>query len=324
MWNSSVQSAHFQSITLSGINLHDDTFRITTRTDVNDLMESIQHDGLITPPLLIKKDSAFIIVCGFRRITACLKLNWKEITARILKPDISTLDCLRLAIAENALQRSLNLIETSRCLQKLSLFITNIRQLAESASSLGLPDNPSIIDKIKSLSLLPRPIQSSILAETISLAMANELESLEADIAIAFTRLFDQLKIGLNKQKEIVTLVKEIARREDLSPQDVMADKHFIEITTHRDLDRGQKSRKLRSYLRERRFPRIAEFEKNFEIHRKNLNLGNSIKLIPPKEFEAAIYGLNMTFTNLEHLKTLQTKLNTIIQQPDFKKILGR
>ena len=323
MRNSSVQLAHFQSITLSGINLHDDTFRITTRTDVNDLMESIQHDGLITPPLLIKKDSAFIIVCGFRRITACLKLNWKEITARILKPDISTLDCLRLAIAENALQRSLNLIETSRCLQKLSLFITNIRQLAESASSLGLPDNPSIIGKIKSLSLLPRPIQSSILAETISLAMASELESLEADIAIAFTRLFDQLKIGLNKQKEIVTLVKEIARREGLSPQDVMEDKHFIEIMTHRDLDRGQKSRKLRSYLRERRFPRIAEFEKNFEIHRKNLNLGNSIKLIPPKEFEAAIYGLNMTFTNLEHLKTLQTRLNTIIQQPDFKKILG-
>ncbi len=323
MRNTSVQSAHFQSITLSGINLHDDTFRITTRTDVNDLMESIQHDGLITPPLLIKKDSAFIIVCGFRRITACLKLNWKEITARILKPDISTLDCLRLAIAENALQRSLNLIETSRCLQKLSLFITDIRQLAESASSLGLPDNPSIIDKIKSLSLLPRSIQSSILAETISLAMANELESLEADIAIAFTRLFYQLKIGLNKQKEIVTLVKEIARREGLSAQDVMEDKHFIEIMTQRDLDRGQKSRKLRSYLRERRYPRIAEFEKNFEIHRKNLNLGNNIKLIPPKEFEAAIYGLNMTFTNLEHLKTLQTRLNTIIQQPDFKKILG-
>jgi len=286
-------------------------------------MESIQHDGLITPPLLIKKDSAFIIVCGFRRITACLKLNWKEITACILKPDISTLDCLRLAIAENALQRSLNLIETSRCLQKLSLFITDIRQLAESASSLGLPDNPSIIDKIKSLSLLPRSIQSSILAETISLAMANELESLEADIAIAFTQLFCQLKIGLNKQKEIVTLVKEIARRESLSPQDVIEDKHFIEIMTQRDLDRGQKSRKLRSYLRERRYPKIAEFEKNFEIHRKNLNLGNNIKLIPPKEFEAAIYGLNMTFTNLEHLKTLQTRLNTIIQQPDFKKILG-
>ena len=309
---------------MARINFQDDTFRITTRTDVNDLLESIQYDGLITPPLLIKKNSDFIIVSGFRRIAACLKLDWNEITARILKPEAGALDCLRLAIAENALQRSLNLIETSRCLQKLSLFIANTRHLAESASSLGLPDNPSIIDKIKSLSLLPRPIQSSILADTISLAMAKELESLEADCAIAFTRLFDQLKIGLNKQKEIVTRVKEIARRDGLSMQEVMEDKCFIEIITHRDLDRGQKSRKLRSYLRQRRYPRIAEAEQKFEAHRKNISLGNDIKLIPPKEFEATTYGLHLTFTNLEHLKTLQTRLNKIIQQPDFKKILER
>jgi hypothetical protein len=230
---------------------------------------------------------------------------------------------MRLAIAENALQRSLNLIETSRCLQKLSLYITNNRQLAESASSLELPRNPAIIDKIKSLGLLPQPIQRSILADTISLAMAKELESLEADCAIAFTRLFDQLKIGLNKQKEIVTLVKEIARREGLSMQEVMKDNHFIKIMAHPDLDRGQKSRKLRSYLRQRRYPRLAAAEKKFEIHRKNLNLGNDIKLIPPKEFEATTYGLNLTFTNLEHLKSLQARLAKIIQQPDFKNIIG-
>jgi len=324
MRNSTVQSAHFQPIALSRINLQDDTFRITTRADVNDLLESIQYDGLITPPLLIKKNSTLIIVSGFRRIAACQKLDWNEITARILKPDIGALDCLRLAIAENALQRSLNLIETSRCLQKLSLFITNSRHLTESASSLGLPDNPSIIDKIKSLSLLPRPIQISILADTVSLAMAKELESLEADCAIAFTRLFDQLKIGLNKQKELVTLVVEIARRDGLSTQEVMEDKHFIEIMIRQDLDRGQKSGKLRTYLRQRRYPRIAEAKKKFAIHRKNLNLGNDIKLIPPKDFEATVYGLNLTFTNLKHLLTIQTKLSKIIQQPDFKKILGR
>ena len=322
MRNSTVQSARFQSITPDRINLQDDTFRITTRTDINDLLASIQYDGLITPPLLIKKDSTFVIISGFRRIAACLKLDWIEITARVLKADTAALDCMRLAIAENALQRSLNLIETSRCLQKLSLFITNSKQLAESASSLGLPDNPMIIDKIKSLGILPQPIQRSILADTISLAMAKELESLEADCAIAFTRLFDQLKIGLNKQKEIVTLVKEIARREGLSMQEVMEDKQFIKIMTHPDLDRGQKSRKLRAYLRQRRYPRLAAAEKKFEIHRKNLDLGNDIKLIPPREFEATTYGLNLTFTNLEHLKSLQSRLAKIIQQPDFKIII--
>jgi ParB family transcriptional regulator, chromosome partitioning protein len=323
MRNSTVQSAHFQSIALSGINLQDDTFRITTRTDVNDLLDSIQHDGLITPPLLIKKDSVFVIVSGFRRITTCLRLGWNDLIARILKSDLEDLDCLRLAIAENALQRSLNLIETSRCLYKLSLLAGDTRHLAKYASSLGLPDNPSIIDKIKSLCLLPRLVQNSIQADTISLAMAKELESLDSDIAISFTKIFDQLKIGMNKQKEIVTLVKEIACREGLSTHEVMKENHFIEILAHQDFDRGQKSRKLRDYLRQRRYPRIAAAENKFEIDRKNLSLGNDIKLIPPKDFEATIYRLNLAFSNLENLKTLLSRLNKVIQQPDFKKILG-
>ena len=324
MRHTPVQSAQLLSIPPARIDLLDDTYRITTRSDVNDLLKSIQLDGLITPPLLIKKNSIFIIVSGFRRIAACMKLAWNEIPARVLKSDVNELVCLRLAIAENALQRSLNLIETARCLQKLSLLISDRRHLTESAASLGLPDNPSIIAKIKSLDLLPMPIQKSILADTISLAMATELKSLEPDSAIAFTRLFDQLRIGLNKQKEIVTLVKEIARREDLSIQEIMENKGFKDIMTHRDLDRGQKSRKLRAYLRQYRYPRIAAAEKEFEECRKNLKLGNDIKLNPPKNFEATIYELNLAFSSLEHLKNIQTRLDKIIQLPDLKKILDR
>lgn len=324
MRNSTIESTDFQSIALSAINQQDDTFRITTRTDVNDLLESIRYDGLITPPLLIKKQSVFIVVSGFRRVAACLELNRNEITARILKPEVDTLDCLRLAIAENALQRSMNLIEISRCLQKLSLFIPDTRQLAELTPTLGLPDNPSIIAKIKSLSLLPAPIQNGILAETISLTMAKELESLETDCAIAFNRIFDQLKIGLNKQKEIFTLAKEIAGREGLHMREIMEDKDIIEILNHQDLDRIQKCRRLRSYLRQRRYPRIVEAEQKFELHRKNLKLGHDIQLIPPKEFEATHYRLNLTFTDIEHLNTIQTRLKKIIQHPDFIKILAR
>ena len=153
--------------------------------------------------------------------------------------------------------------------------------------------------------------------------MAKELESLETDCAIAFTRIFDQLGIGLNKQKDIVSLVREIGCRDGLSPKEVIEDNHFIEIMTDRDLDRSQKSRKLRSYLRQRRYPRIVEAEKKFELYRKNLKLGNDIKLIPPKEFESTNYGLNLTFSTVEHLRSIQAQIDKIIQQPDFKKIMG-
>ena len=323
MRNPTVQSAHYQAVALSGINLKNKEFHISSRTDINDLLESIRYDGLLTPPLVIKKRSAFVVVSGFRRIAACRKLKYCDITARILKPETGAFDCLRMAIAENALQRSLNLIETSRSLQKLSAFIPGSHELVDLASSLGLAVDVPIIDKIKGLCLLPKPIQDSILGGSISLTVAMELESLEPDCAIIFSRIFDQLRVGINKQKDILNLAREISSREGLHIKELLEDDHIIEIMTHKDLDRGQKSRRLRAYLKQRRYPRIVEAEKKFETHRKNLKLGNNIRLIPPKNFESTSYGLNLAFSNIEDLKSIHRRIYEMIQHPDLEKILG-
>ncbi len=317
-----IQSAQYQTIPLASINIQNDAFRITTCEDVGDLLVSIPHAGLITPPLLLKQTSGYTIVSGFRRVAACRKLGWNEIIACILPPELSPLDCLRLAIADNALQRPLNLIETSRAFQKLSSFLGSLKQLAETASTCGLPTNHSIINKTKSLCLLPLPIQSSILKDTISLTMGNELALLEPDTAVVFARLFEQLKLSLNKQKEMVTLTSEIARREDISIRQVLAHETFQDIINDENLDRGQKGRQIRSCLRQWRFPRIVKAEQNYAIHLKKLKLGHDIKLIPPKEFEGTTYTLNLNFTSLAHLKTLQSMLDKIMQHPSLEKIV--
>jgi ParB/RepB/Spo0J family partition protein len=317
-----IQSAHYQTVPLSRINPQIETFRITTREDIAELLESIRQEGLISPPLLIENSGSYTIVCGFRRVAACRKLGWHAISAGILEPDKGDLGCLRFAIADNAFQRPLNLIETSRALYKLAAFLGASNQLTEIAAGLGLPTNPSIIGKIKDLCLLPEPIQSSILDDTISLSMANDLAALDPDSAATFTRLFDRLKLSLNKQKEIITLVTEIARRENLTDLQVMQEQKLREIIDNEDIDRGQKGRYLRAFLRQRRFPRIVSAEIKYDLHCKDLKLGSDIKLIPPKDFEGTAYTLNLNFSNLAHLKELHKKLSQIIEHPSLKKIL--
>ena len=93
-------------------------------------------------------------------------------------------------------------------------------------------------------------------------------------------------------------------------------------ILADENLDRGQKGRKIRSFLRQRRFPRIVKAEQNYHAHLKKLKLNPDIKLIPPKEFEGTTYTLNINFTNLAHLKMLQSMLVKIIQHPSFTKIV--
>jgi ParB family chromosome partitioning protein len=314
--------AQYQTVSLDRINLRNEDFRITTREDLYDLLVSIQHVGLISPPLLFKQTHEFTIVSGFRRVAACRKMGQREIIARILEPGLNHLACLKLAIAANALQRPLNLIESSRSFQKLSAFTNSLKELAETATSCGLPTNHSIINKVKNLCLLPLPIQNSILNDTISLTMANELAKHEPDTAVDFARLFEQLKLSLNKQKEIVTLIGEIAHREDIPIRQVLACDTFQQIITNKDIDRGQKGQKIRTFLRQRRFPRIVKVEQTYYANLKKLKLNPDIKLIPPKEFEGTTYTLNLNFTSLAHLKMLQSILDKMIQHPSFEKII--
>lgn len=315
-------SSQLKSVPSSRIDPTDDRFRITTRTDVDDLLPSIGHEGVLNPPLVIEKTNGFRIVSGFRRITACKELGWEEITVRVLDPSYNSLECLRFAIADNALQRPLNLIETSHSLHKLSTHLSSGQDLIDSASPLGLPTNPSIIKKIKDLCLLPEPIQRAIVADTISLSIAMDLKKLAPDCALAFSRLFGEFKLGLNKQREIMTLVKEIARRDSISERKVLQDHQLQNIINDQDLDRGQKARRLRTYLRQRRFPQIMKAETRFEYLRKQLNLGNNIRIIPPQDFEGTAYTVNMSFNNIAQLKSLLTLIDRMIQHPSLEKII--
>ena len=143
----------YRTVQLSQINLQNDEFHITTRGDVDDLVPSIRHAGLTTPPLLIEQPTGYTIVSGFRRVAACRKLGWTVVVARILEPELNHLEYLHISITDNALQRPLNLIETSRALQKLASFGDSPKQLAEAAIICGLPANYSIIGKVKDLCL---------------------------------------------------------------------------------------------------------------------------------------------------------------------------
>ncbi|MFO7971038.1 MAG: ParB N-terminal domain-containing protein [Desulfobacterales bacterium] len=309
---------------LSLIDSKDDSFRITTQITVDHLMDSIHHVGMLNLPLLVKKETGYKIVSGFRRIEACRQLNRDDVEVRILKSDTKRLECVTYAITDNSLQRPLNLIEQSRSINLLCPFFNDIRILGKELSAMGLPANPSIVKKIKELCYLPESVQNGILSNTISLAMALELGKLERDVGEGFAKLFETLKLSLNKQKEILTLVKEISLREDIPILKVIKTDRVQQILTNENLDRNQKIRKVRIYLKQRRFPVITAAENEFKNQLKKLELGSGTKLIPPDNFEGSTYTLKLFFRNLNELKDRHASIDKLINTPFLGKILDR
>jgi len=314
-----------QEVRLSRINTSDPTYRITTRTRTDDLVASIDSLGLISPPVLFGAPAEWVVVSGFRRIAACRALNRSAITVRILDARTPLYDCARYAIAANALERPLNLIEQSRALCLLSKHCRpDSERLSASAAELGLPDNPVMIKKLTALSDVTPAIAQAVLSGVLSIAMALDLAELDHLAGESLAILFSDLKLSLNKQREIFTLLTEIAKRESLPLGDILSAEAFNTTRASLELDRTQKTRAIRTYLRSRRFPALAASEKHFKDHLHRLALDHRIKLHPPRDFEGQTYTLTMPIVKMRDLDDLIHTLEKLRQHPSMPILLDK
>ena len=312
------------SIALSSIDLEDSAFRITTQSEIHELVAAIRQLGLLHPPTLKQNGPGYRIISGFRRIAACRQIGWSKVPAFILSPDTPDDTCALYAIADNSFQRPLNLIEISRSLFLLSSYFKSEKLQLKYASLLRLSEHHTHIKKIEKIIHLPEPIQDGILADTISLAVALDLAQFETEIGAALAGLFERLKIGLNKQRQLIVLFNEIALREDVTIDNLLNTKAVREILDSNELDRGQKAQQLLIFLYQRRYPTFARFKKEFEKQVKALKLGKSITLMPPRDFEGNTYTLTLRFNSHAELVDHQSKVDRIVRSVGLKKFLDK
>jgi ParB family chromosome partitioning protein len=309
-------SIRFFVIALDAIDQQDHTFKISIDKDSTPLSESIQHLGLITPPLLCQKKTGYGIVSGFRRIAACRKLQFVRIRAGVIAGAAEPLACAQTAIAENSFQRELNLVEISRALNLLARFVTAPVKIEAIAASLGLPDHSAIIHKIQKIQKLPAAMQDAIVNNRISLDMALKLSSLNADDGRVLLEIFHALSLGRNKQKELLTHIQEIAIRDDIAIDRLLASKDIQDILADHETDRTQKTKSLRDFLRKRRYPHLYFAEKEFFDSLNKIKLGNRISLRPADYFEGDSFSLHLSFKDLNELKSHIKILDQITQNP--------
>jgi hypothetical protein len=126
----------------------------------------------------------------------------------------------------------------------------------------------------------------------------------------------------LNKQREILALVFEIAGRENADPRRILEECGLTPAAGPGDPDRSQQLHGIRRRLRHRRFPAIAAAENKFFTLRRRLKLGETLQLAPPRDFEGTGLTLTLNFHTLEDVAHLRGKLDELMDHPDFKLLL--
>ena len=78
--------------------------------EIRDLAASLKADGLLQPPVVIRRGDGYLLVAGERRWRAALSLGWKTIPA-IVRGAVDDRELLLLSLVENVQREDLNPVE---------------------------------------------------------------------------------------------------------------------------------------------------------------------------------------------------------------------
>lgn len=303
-------------VSLDQIETTDHTFQITTTTDTTELALSISAIGLLHPPVLVKHGRNYTVVCGFRRIDACIDLNISSIPSRILRPDCSPIECARIAIADNTLQRSLNVVEQSRAYALIQQFEDDSSAWLKIAKTTGLPESQAAMDRILPVCAMPKNLQEHIITGRVALPVALQINRLPAEDSRALCGLFSLVSAGLNVQRELLDLTVDISRRDGISIASLIKKDEIAGVLKSEDSSTPQKVQRLRHILKTKRYPELSKAEADYHQMVKSIQLNPRVNIQHPRFFEGTTYRVTLTIESRQQLKSLQAELDKLVRHP--------
>jgi hypothetical protein len=156
------------------------------------------------------------------------------------------------------------------------------------------------------------------LNERIAFALAKQ----EQGDRLAYARLFQELPFSVSVQEEIVELAEEIARKENLTPEQVLSSKEVRALRKTSKKPARQRAQAIRKHLQDRCNPRLAARRDRFGRETRDLGLPRGVRLVPPPYFEGAKWILECTFERVEELANRLRRVVQLADQPELQKIM--
>jgi len=307
------------------VDLTDERYRVSLSSASPELIESIRRLGVVTPPLLEKTVSGLRIVCGFKRIQACMQLDMNRVPARVLAHSLAPeIDLLTMAIADNALKGGLNLMEAAAATGKLMEHLADENDLPDAAAAAGLRITPDLARKYLRLLNLPEKIQRMVCHEMTSMKVAFELGTLNKQDADTLADLIETLRPTASQQLEILSNLKALSILQRSSVSEVILHLPATLILKDEHLDRKAKIHHLRRAIRKARYPHLTRFETTFLENRGKLGLPPGLSLIPPPGFESPAYRFALDFETCAELREKADYLRALSDHQALREILKR
>ena len=308
-----------QKLYLEEIFLEDERFRISYYFSLEKMILSLKSVSLVNPPLVSFRDKHFILVSGWKRVLACLKLPLSSLPVFVIQEE-DDLKTFLTAFYENLATREFSLLEKAEILSRLKKFDEDKKKIIRHFMPLlNIPSTLSHYESFLAFSQFEAEVKRIIYEKNMPFSSAKLL----AGFAPQERRLLLPLlsPLGQNKVKEILEDLKEISKKNDIPAKKILSSKEIQDIMGSERLSLLQKADKIRLFLKRRRYPTLSSWKESFDSLLKKLQWPKNIMVKPSPFFEEENFSINFAFGNSEELKTNLLKLQKLASKEEFSKI---
>lgn len=317
----------FVTINYCDIDIDDRRYKITNEKKCQDLIHSIKHFGLLSPPLLSKKKKGYVLISGFRRVEALHQCGINKFEA-LVTDCLTDSDCSQISVQENALQRQLMMSEQIRSVRLIASFYTDHKKndafYETVCEALNIPFNKPYVYKLWKASGMSECLMDLIANERVSLEVVLEILELSPGAQKQIHSIFSNYKVSVSKQKEFILLIREVAAKEKKLLSKVLDDILSLSCHLNHIHDMNARFGEIRSCLHRRRYPEMTRILETHDSLVSKLHLPNGMKLNVPDFLEGATYSFQFSFKTIHDLDEMKKKLDLISMKPEMGMILDR
>ncbi|MBU0506545.1 MAG: ParB N-terminal domain-containing protein [bacterium] len=297
-----------KTVSLSQIK-QDLLFDLSFYRDTRQLETSIKKHGILTPLTLIKTENEFIILDGARRYLAAKQLEQEMLPTLIYdKEELTTEQAFLVYLELNFFTRGFNDIERAHSLNKaLKLYGSHNKIPSSFWTLVGIKPTAKSLLLYQQAMKLPTSIQKHVVTHAMPLPSVVGFLKFPDHDRETIARQLMVLPLNQNKTAEILLLLNDIARRDDLLPSQII---HEILSTIEPKQQPHQVENTLRTALKKRRFPKIQEREDQFENSKKALPHCPSLHIDHAPFFEQNYIELKTRISSqqdIDHVKNTLT-----------------
>jgi ParB family chromosome partitioning protein len=309
-------------ITLRELDLEDTRFRISEFFSSDRLVLSLKRIGLLHPLLVTFREGKIVLVSGWKRLSACLKLGIRRAPVLVLdEPD--DLKAFLFALYENLAERDFSVLEKAEIVSRLRAFgLARSRIMKNILPLLQVPPTAFSLDSFLSISQLGPLAKEAIAGKNLPFPVARMLVEFQAEDLERIIPLL--VPLGQNKQKEVLEDLLEISRRKNMTPRNILKTPSIRAVLQSSKWPSVQKSERLRRALRKERFPHLSAWEESFQSNLRELGWPKSISLAPSPFFETDDMEASFKFRDEKEFRAHLRRLLEISSRREFSRIFAR